>query len=91
MTSLASWSGWRVAAVWAAWILVVVLALVTSLGAVLWRVHRLESPASTRLPPQASDFAISFVGSELPWAVVAIFGPPLLLTGVWLWQRFSVR
>jgi uncharacterized SAM-binding protein YcdF (DUF218 family) len=91
MPNLTSWSRWRLAAVWAAWILFVVLALVTSLGVVLWRVRRLESTAPTRLPAQGSDFAISFVGSELRWAVMAVLMPPVLLTAAWLWQRHRGR
>ena len=91
MRSLASWSGWRVAAVWAGWLLFVVLALVTMAGVILWRVHQIESHAATRLPPQGSDFAISFVGAELTWVVAAILAPPLLFTGIWLRRRFGVR
>ena len=90
MPSLASWSGWRLAAAWAAWLLFVVVALVTTLAVFLWRARRLES-AATRLPAQGSDFVVSFVGPELRWAAVAIVTPPLLLTIAWLWQRFGVR
>lgn len=91
MTSLASWSGWRIAAAWTAWLLFVVFALVTTLAALLWRVHQLESSAPTRLPAQGSDFAIAFVPSELRWAIAAILAPPVVLTALWLWRRFGVR
>ena len=91
MPSLASWSGRRIAAAWAAWLLFVVLALITALAVLLWRVHRLESHDPTRLPPQGSDFAIAFVPSELRWAIVAVLAPPMILTALWLWRRFGVR
>lgn len=91
MPSLASWSGWRVAAFWAGWLLFVVLALVTAAATILWRVHQLESSAPTRLPAQGSDFAIAFVPSELRWAIAAILAPPVVLTALWLWRRFGVR
>jgi uncharacterized SAM-binding protein YcdF (DUF218 family) len=91
MPSLASWSGWRVAAVWAGWLLFIVLGLVTTFAVLLWRARRLESTAPTRLPAQGSDFAIAFVPSELRWVIAAILAPPLVLTALWLWRRFGVR
>jgi hypothetical protein len=91
MPSLASWSGRRIAGVWMAWLLLILLALAVSLGVILWQVHQLESKAPTRLPPQSSDFIVSFVGSELAWTVAAILAPPVILTVVWLWRRFGAR
>jgi hypothetical protein len=80
-----------VAAVRAGWFLFVVLTLLAMAAAILWRVHRLESHAATRLSPRGSDFAISFVDSELAWAVAAILAPPVLFTAAWLWRRFGAR
>ena len=91
MPSLASWSGWRVAAVWAGWLLFVVLGLITTLAVLFWRARRLESTDAARSPAEGFDFAIAFVPSELRWALVAILAPPVLLTALWLWRRFGIR
>jgi hypothetical protein len=91
MSGHTSWSGRRLAVIWTAWLLFAAIALVASLGMVLWRVHRLESTAATRLSGRHSDVVISYAGSELRWAVVAVLVPPVLLTAVWLWQRSGGR
>ena len=91
MTSLASWSGWRMAAAWTVWLLFVILALVTTLAVLLWRARQLESTDATRAPGGGFDFAISFVPSQLRWVAFAILAPPVVLTAFWLWRRFGVR
>ena len=77
---LARWSGWRVALVSLAW---VVLLLAVTLA----RVER-AGRAYRRAHPGADTYLI---GYGVPGGLWGVIGPPLILVGLWLWARFASR
>ncbi len=82
---MASWSGWRVLGVWAAWVLAVGFAFTAIVALVLWRAR----PSGAEF--LRSDFAIAFTRTQILASVLLLILPPILFTIVWAWQRHGTR
>ena len=87
--TLRTWPLWRVALIWIAWPVSLVLLAVLTAIVIVWRAeYRAVVRPGPYLPPQFSDFSIRL---KLFPSILVWFGPPLLLTLVWLWQRSRER
>lgn len=83
-----TWPLWRIALIWIAWpVSLVLLAMLTAI-VIVWRAEHRAVRAGAVLPPQFSDFSIRL---DLFPSILVWFGPPLLATIVWLWQRSRAR
>ena len=84
--SLREWTGWRVTAAWALWL---VLACGGALAAAITyaRVHAAPAPKTTGHaagPVIGPSYSVALNG----WLVLGVLlGPPALLTAAWRWQR----
>ena len=86
--SLRDWPPWRIALVWLAWPASVVLAVFMAAAIVVWRSELHAAHARAALPAQFGDFRIQM---SVPAALAFWFGPPLILTVIWLWRRSRER
>ena len=87
--NLASWSAWRLLAISAGWLLLIVIVSVAAVGVRL-RQARDRVPGGPN-EPWSRNIAIPLSARTLRRLGVVFFVPPLALTVIWLWQRFRDR
>ena len=86
--NVASWSAWRLLVVSAGWVLFMVVTSVAIVGVRLWQA-RDRAPRGVKESWIRSNFAIPLSASARRRLGAMFFVPPLALTMMWLWHRFS--